>query len=194
MTLVLSACTSLQQTVPHKTSRETPIEWPLTAQKIDNIRNWKLIGKIGIRTPEESLTVAINQWHQAESSFVIDLSSTFFGLGASKLQGNPHLLTIIEAGEQPVSSYEPDLLIYQALGFPLPISLLPWWVKGIPVADSQHELEFDAQGYPASLIQNGWHLTFSKHTLIDGLPLPGKIKLERDKVRIILAIKQWTRL
>lgn len=190
----LSACTSLQPSKPAVVTNEVPPDWPATAKQIEALKNWKLIGKLGIRTPQDSLTAAINQWQQTESSFVIDLSSTFFGLGASKLYGTPDFLTIVEAGESPVSSYHPDILVYEALGFPLPISSLPWWVKGIPVPDAAYDLKFDTQGRLASLIQNQWHLSFSKHSLVNGLPLPGKIKLERDNVRIILAIKQWTQL
>ncbi len=189
-----SACSSLRQSPAPLATGKAPKDWPFTARQIAELRNWKLIGKIGIRTPQDSLTAAINQWQQADSSFVIDLSSTFFGLGASKLYGSANFLTIAEAGEAPVSSYEPDLLIQEALGFPLPLSSLPWWIKGIPVPETTYKLEFDAQGRPASLVQNQWQLSFSKHTLINGLPLPWKIKLQRDNVRITLAIKQWTLL
>lgn len=189
-----TGCSLKYQTETQITTIDAPSDWAETGLKLEALDNWKLIGKIGIRTEEESLTAAINQWNQAGNSFVIDLSSTFFGLGASKLFGTSDYLTIVESGEDPISSYSPDLLIYEALGIPLPISSLSWWVKGIPTPNSPYTIEFNPQGFSASLVQNQWHLSFSKHIMINGLPLPGKIKLERDNVRIILAIKQWTPL
>lgn len=192
--LGLSACSTLFQT-PSETPQATlSLDWETLNQQLSQTSRWKLIGKIGVRTPSDSVTAAINQWTQADDSYVIDLSSTFFGLGASKLVGTKGFLSISEAGEKPINSLQPDQLIAEALGFPLPISSLPNWIKGIPSPDSEHKITFGAQGFPSHLEQLGWKLTFSKHHFIDDLPLPGKIKLERDDVRIILAIKQWTLL
>lgn len=190
--ILQSACSLKYQTENQVTTLDAPSNWTSTAIALEALNHWELIGKIGIRTEEDSITAAINQWKQADSSFVIDLSSTFFGLGASRLFGTPHFLTIVESGEEPLSSYNPDLLIYEALGIPLPISSLSWWIKGIPAPNTPYKMEFNEQGQSAHLVQNQWHLSFSKHKMINNLPLPGKIKLERDNIRIILAIKKWT--
>jgi len=168
--------------------------WELTRLQIQEQTHWSLIGKIGVRTSEESLTAAINQWIQINDFFEIDLSSTFFGLGASKLLGNSRFLTLIEAGEEPVSSDQPNTLIEAALGFPLPVTYLPYWIKGLPAPDQTFQIEFNQQGLPSTLKQHHWQLHFSKYHLEQGIPLPGKIKLERNNIRIILAIKKWTLL
>ena len=192
--ILFQGCSSLQKSSQVDTTHEIPADWSAKASQLEALKHWKLIGKIGIRTSTNSFTAAINKWQQADSSFVIDLSSTFFGLGATKLIGTPNFLTIVEAGEDPLSSYEPNLLINEALGFPLPISSLSWWIKGLPTPNGSHEIQFNSNGDIASLEQNQWHLSFSKHKIVNGLSLPGKIKLERDDVRIILAVKQWTLL
>lgn len=192
--ILQSGCSTIDKSPEPVSIIDTPTNWKATESKLRELKNWTLIGKIGIKTPDETVTAAINQWKQTSDNFVIDLSSTFFGLGASKLYGSANFLTITESGEEPVSSYEPDVLIQQALGFPLPISSLSWWVKGIPTPDNPHDIRFNAQGHIAQLTQDQWKLTYSKYKIIDGLSLPGKIKLERNNVRIILAIKQWTQL
>ena len=192
--LALSACSTLFQAPPETTPPSLKLDWKTLSHQLEQTTKWKLIGKIGVRTPTDSVTAAINQWTQADDSYVIELSSTFFGLGASKLIGTTGFLSISEAGEKPINSLQPDLLIAEALGFPLPISSLPSWIKGLPTSESKHTITFGPQGLPSQLEQLGWKLTFSKYHYIDGLPLPGKIKLEQDDVRIILAIKQWTLL
>jgi outer membrane lipoprotein LolB len=192
--LIQTGCSNLTKPQVQVATFEAPENWESTSKKIEALSSWKLIGKIGIRTPDDSVTAAINQWQQIDSNFIIDLSSTFFGLGASKLYGSPNFLTIQEPGEEPISSYEPDLLIQQALGFPLPISSLSWWIKGIPVPHTPHNLRFNENGHPSTLAQDHWNVSYSKYTTINGLPLPGKVTLKRDDVRIILAIKQWTLL
>lgn len=166
--------------------------WPNTEIKLRELNNWSLFGKLGIRTPQDSLTAAINKWDQVDDQFEIDLSSTFFGLGSSKLFGNANFLIIYKSGEEPISSFEPDALMESALGIPLPMSYLPFWIKALPANGSTYKQTFNHQGLPESLVQDGWTLSFSNYHFEHKLPLPGKIKIQRDNIRIILAVKEWS--
>lgn len=167
-------------------------DWPSTELKLKQLKHWSLFGKFGIRTEDESVTAAINKWTQTDDQFEIDISSTFFGLGSSKLFGNSNFLSIYESGEEPVSSFEPDKLMESALGIPLPISYLPSWIKALPANNIKYTRTFNSQGLPESLIQDGWTLLFSNYHTELNPPLPGKIKIQRDDIRIILAVKEWT--
>lgn len=166
--------------------------WASTKQAIHAQTHWSLIGKIGIRTPDDSLTIAINDWTQKNDNFEINLSSTFFGLGASTLEGNSNFVTLSESGEPPIRSEHPNTLMQTTLGFPLPITYLSYWVKGLPVPDLVAKIKFNKQGLPLTIRQDQWNLHFSNYHLEHGIPLPGKIKLEQNDTRIILAIKKWT--
>ena len=155
------------------------------------------MGKIGVQTKRESMTALINNWVQTNNYFSIDLSSSFFGLGSSRLQGTSEFITLFEAGEEPISSDQPDELLESALGIPLPITYLPYWIKALPVPDQAFVIEYNEQGLPATLVQYNWHLRFSNYAIHQNathqnLPLPGKITLEQADSRIILAIKKWT--
>jgi outer membrane lipoprotein LolB len=174
------------------TITNTVYDWPSTEAKLRKLNHWSLFGKLGIRTEADSITAAINKWVQTEDQFEIDISSTFFGLGSSKLLGNPNFLSIFEPGEEPVSSFEPDELMESALGIPLPISYLSNWVKALPVKGITYSQTLNNQGLPESLTQDNWTLTFSNYHTDHNLPLPGKIKIQRDNIRIILAVKEWT--
>ena len=188
----LSGCAIFDSHSKDTSPNTTYFNWTKTKQAIQHQTHWSLIGKIGIRTPEDSLTIAINKWTQENDSFEIDLSSTFFGLGASTLQGNNQFLTLIESGEPPISSDRPNTLMETALGFPLPITHLSYWVKGLPAPGLIANIEFNEQGLPSTIRQHHWQLDFSNYHLENGIPLPGKIKLKQNNTRIILAIKKWT--
>jgi outer membrane lipoprotein LolB len=187
----LSACSSLQH---NSLPPSDPIkyDWPVIEQKLRQLTHWSLLGKLGVRTEEESLTVAINKWQQTDDQFEIDLSSTFFGLGSSRLFGSSDFLSIFQPGEDTLSSFEPDQLIASALGIPLPISHLALWIKALPADDLAFEQTLNAQGLPETLIQDNWIMTYSNYHTDYNPPLPGKIKLQHHNIRIILAIKAWT--
>ncbi len=160
--------------------------------KLIALKNWSLFGKLGIRTDQESVTAAINKWQQNGEQFEIEISSTFFGLGSSKLYGNADFLSIFQAGEEPVSSFEPDKLIESSLGFPLPISYLQYWIKGLPAKGIPFSQTFNSQGLADSLEQDSWSLSYSNYHTEYPIPLPGKIKIQRDDIHIIVAVKEWT--
>ncbi len=185
--LILNGCSSLKVAEP---SQDT-LDWQSIKERLSRQSSWTLMGKIGVRTATDNATAAINKWTQVDDFFDVQLSSTFFGLGSARISGNARFVTLTESGEDPVYSDQPELLMESALGFPLPVSYLSHWIKALPVPDQPAELEFDATGKPSTMRQLGWHLEFSRYHQIDGLLLPGRIKLERDDSRIILAIKTW---
>ena len=102
-----------QDTPPPGTANT--FDWPNLSSELDKFDSWTMIGKIGVRTPDQSMSAAINQWVQTRELFDIQLSSTFFGLGNSRLIGNPVFITLLEAGEDPVSSDQPEDLLNKAL-------------------------------------------------------------------------------
>lgn len=187
----LSAC-SLFQMEQENIQTDRHYNWTEVEQQLRALTHWTLLGKLGVRTEAESITVAINKWEQTDDLFEIDLSSTFFGLGSSKLYGSSAFLSIFQPGEETVSSFEPDILIETALGIPLPISHLSSWIKALPVADIAYEQHLNPQGLPETLIQDNWTLNFSQYRTDYSPPLPGKIKLQHHNTRIILAVKEWT--
>ncbi len=189
--LSLSACSL----IPRQDDKAPEAyRWAQTFGQLEAQTQWRLFGKIGIRTADESMSAAINEWTQRDDMYDLHLSSTFLGLGAARLQGNQHFVVLEESGSAPLSSDQPDALIAHSLGFPLPMANLKYWLKGIPAPGTFRITARTPSGLPSEMEQFGWHLTFSKHHDLEGLPLPGKIKLQREDVRIILAIKEWTLL
>lgn len=188
--MLCSGC-SLLDTKPEQGDTNTNYYWPDVRDSLSELSSWQLMGKIGIRTPDDSVTAAINNWTQVDDFFDINLSSTFFGLGATRILGNSRVVTLQESGEDPIQSDQPDRLIQEVLGIPLPISHLPFWIRGLPIPDEPYNIEFNKEGLPQALQQYGWSLQFSKYKTIDKLPLPGKIKLKSEHSSITLAIIEW---
>lgn len=187
----LPSCALIGTTDTTKLDTAQSFNWTDLSIDLRAFDSWTITGKIGVRTPNQTLTAAINQWIQTEDIFDIHLSSTFFGLGQSRLVGNPVFITLLEAGEDPVSSDQPDALLNKALGFPMPISALPYWLKGLPLPNARFSAQYYANGLPKSMEQSDWSLSFEDYTLDQALPLPGKIKLVQGDARITLVIKEW---
>lgn len=190
--LLLNACSLISKKEHLPESTITVYDRQSIVKQLETMDNWQILGKINIRNPEESLTAAINSWKQTGQEFNIDLSSTFFGMGATNISGTPFLIKFHEAGENPLYSDNPDELMHKALGLPLPISHLSNWIKGLPVPGIASETSYDSNGLPKQLTQDGWSVQYSSYHFEYTIPLPRKIKLSREHTRITLAIKEWT--
>lgn len=194
--LVLSICAvsiiTSCATAPPDYKGDAGVSAESITSQLEQVKDWSLFGKIGFRDDSNSYTAAINSWKQTDQDYVIDLSSTFLGLGAVRIYGNPGYVTVEESGEDPVSSEYPNEILHNILGVPLPVAKLSYWMKGIPAPDSSAETVKNEFGLNQTIFQDGWQIKLSRYQSISSLPLPGLIKLQQNNIRISLAIKSWT--
>jgi len=186
---LLSGCAT-QETTSTFTSK-TPANWPAQMSALNKLQHWKITGKLGLRTKKSIDSAIINRWEQNHSTYSINLSSVLFGLGATYIKGNQNYLMIQRGNDDPVFSSKPDQLIESQTGWPLPLRQIPFWIKGVNAPGSSVKRTFTDKGLPASLEQDHWHITYSRFSILNGLPLPGKIIFQRDDFRLIFIIQKW---
>ena len=193
LTSLIQGCAS---TVEIPLTLTEPPHWQETISQLTAIDHWEFSGKIGVKVPERIDSAVINRWKQEDAQFIIDLSSAIFGLGATRIEGNPDYIVMTESGEAPITSYQPTKLIQQHIGWPLPIAQLRYWVKGIPAPirtteDNVMALKFNDSGELSQLNQNGWQINYSKYTRFNKINLPRKVVLRQQQAKITVIINEW---
>ena len=184
---LLTGCT----TPPIQTQEQAPSDWVQRQQALSQIDDWRISGKLGVRQGDRIDSAVINGWTQRGTEFDINLSSAVFGMGATNLRGTPHSIWLTQAGEEPLYSDQPEALIYQQTGWTLPIESLFSWIKGIPAPITNSESAFDLSGRLYELQQLGWTIRYTDYHDTEPYPLPRKIVLERENVRVTLVINDW---
>ncbi len=180
---LLSGCTTTQP-LPEINN------WDTYQARLSQLESWKLQGKLGVRLPDDSNSVYVD-WEQAPKDYAIRLSGPL-GQGTTWIRGSDETVSLEQAGHAPLSAETPEELIYNALGWNLPISDLFYWVRGIP-APRTHitNQEKTEAGALAFLEQAGWQLTYSRYNAVGPWQLPGKIVARRDALKLTLVIKEW---
>jgi len=84
-----------------------------------------------------------------------------------------------------------ETLTQQALGVPLPVSGLAWWMRGVPHPRATATIEPDAAGRPTVLRQDGWEIVYAYAD--DGSRRPSRMRLAWPDVEVRLAIDRWLR-
>lgn len=163
-----------------------PVDRPgLIGDFADNrhIQYWQLRGKIGIRNHRQATSAYLN-WQQCSDHFDIRLSGPL-GQGSAHLYGDSHRATLQQNKKQVLTSGDPSQLLYQQLGWPIPVRQLPYWIRGIP-APSQ-EYHTDNHGFT----QSGWQISYPKTSDVEHYQLPAKVVATQAQFTVTLILKNW---
>lgn len=183
--LVLAGCA----THPTVTAPEAEPAWLEHRAALEALRDWQIQGRVALRTDTEGWSANFD-WRQRGSSYRIRLRGPF-GQGAVELQGGQHGVWLKRADQPAVFAQNPEVLLQQETGWQLPVSGLTAWLRGLPVADGNPDIQWDTQGRLLHIGQNGWLIDYQRYLEKDGLSLPKKLRLERDSVQVRFVVDNW---
>lgn len=185
-TLFLSACSSVPLTPQQST------HWDKHQDQLEAITEYKVTGKIGYQSPEQRHSLNF-QWIQKSDSSQL-LLTTFLGQTVIKATiDNGH--TMIETGDgQTFEGSVPGRLMYSLTGLNLPIGYLNDWIKGLPTAADNFQLnELNTVEHLTKQIgQTNWHLRYNSYIEKDNMLLPSSMKLTQKNTTIKIIASNWT--
>lgn len=188
---VLAGCaTPGTTTTPQSTERSTG-QWQEQLNEVEEFSSWSLIGKVGLRTPEDSTSANLD-WRQTPYQYRLLVTGPM-GAGRSTLEGRAGRVSLTTS-EGRFEADSPEALMEQELGWSLPVSSLSDWVRGLPAEGEPHESSEDSLGFPATLSQAGWEIEYRSWQNVDGVWLPQKLVMNYDDLRATLVVNQWQAL
>lgn len=178
----------------HKGSLTPPQDVLEHQRQVQAIGDWRLSGKLGIRTTDESGSASV-KWVQENAHYQINLSGPL-GQKSMIITGTPDKVRLEQTGEAAQEADTAEALIKKSAGWTLPVTQLAYWVRGVPAPKLRiTQLQQNEAGLLAQLIQGGWVINYSNYRdqTFKGanLPLPGKITAEYKDVRLVLVIRDW---
>lgn len=149
------------------------------------LQQWQLRGKIGIRQSNEAHSAYLN-WRQCGDQFDIRLTGPF-GQGAAHLVGNKNSATLMRGEQILIKASSPEQLLDHQLGWSIPVSRLLFWIRGIPDPD----VPFFGISNPIGFKQSNWQLSYPKTLTADSYTLPAKAVAKQSALTVTLVLKQW---
>lgn len=123
--------------------------------------------------------------HRADGEHI--LLANPLGVGIAEIESAPGRARLRTADGKHYEADDPDLLVEQVTGQPLPVGRLPAWLLG----RSSGETTRDAAGRPAHLADAGWLIDYA-YDDDSGDALPTRITLRRgDAIELRLRIEEW---
>ena len=187
----LSACT----TVDVKDKLTASVNWQQQQKTLAKLQHWTINGRISVQTEYDG-GQADYTWQQHNSTdYDIRLQAPM-GAGTTIISGRVNGVNLKTSSGDELFDTDVDRLIQSINGWPLPVSGMHYWVKGLPAPTSLHEVtEWNENGLPQVILQDGWRIEFRKYKSIIGKVLPGKLFISRlggEEVDVRLIIRQWS--
>ncbi|MGR8979383.1 MAG: lipoprotein insertase outer membrane protein LolB [Gammaproteobacteria bacterium] len=155
----------------------------IARQGLYTLEPWSISGRLGLTGPGESWSASI-VWNHHPDSDQIKLSGPL-GQGAVAVHLTGDYVTIDRGGGQVETSSNPEQFVNQQLGLFVPIRSLRFWVIGLP---RPGESFVDTA---AGFKQGEWLVDYPQMLMVDGQPMPQKIVVTNEQVKLKLVIDQW---
>lgn len=157
------------------------------AEILKKLGYWQMSGKLSVKGNERP-TGAQLLWSQRGSISELDLSGPV-GVGGATLRIAPDTSVLTRSNGKVVRADTPEELIERVIGWPMPASLLRWWVVG--VADQGQLLSIDAEGRPEQFQYAEWTVSYDDYIDIEGLPLPRVMLITDGHLQLKLTRARW---
>jgi outer membrane lipoprotein LolB len=183
--LSLFGCSSRPQLPPPEQS------WEQHQQQLRPLTQWQVLGKIRIQSASDDNSANLSWW-QRQDHYRIYMAGPL-GQGAVNIEGSKSTgITLDVSGEDRYQADSPERLLYQQLGWEVPISQMPFWIRGLPAPQQGYSKRLDAFNRAQQLQQSGWTIDYLDYHNDLRPQLPRKIRLQRgDSLRLTLILKQW---
>ncbi|RDE18136.1 outer membrane lipoprotein LolB [Motiliproteus coralliicola] len=177
------------------------LSWQERSQQLLPLSRWTVLGKVSIRNGDRRDSASLN-WSQNLDHYRIFMAGPL-GQGAVNIEGSERLgITLEVSGEGRYHADSPEQLLQQRLGWSVPVSQMPYWIRGLPAPEQAHIKVLDNYNRLERLHQGGWDIRYlgyqqqspqnAANPSQTRALLPRKIELRRgNELRLLMVLKQW---
>lgn len=181
---LLAGCSNLPDYTPKQS------DWQQREEMLVKFQRWQLEGRIAIRTEDDSWSGSL-KWQQLGQLYDIHFSGPF-GQGAVNLVGDQQRVVLSTTDGDMVGNAGAEQLMYQQLGWRVPLSHLQYWVVGRPSPEVDDKvIQFDEFGRIKQLQQSDWQISYRRYRPHLNFELPAKIFIENHRLSVRLVIDSW---
>lgn len=160
------------------------------AERLGALPRWSLSGRIAVSDGRDGGSGRL-EWVQDGAFYDITVRAPVAG-GSWRLSGDGTLAQLDGVAAQPLRDADPEALLARELGWHLPVSRVPDWVRGLPDVPAQARVAAGGEGLPERLVEAGWTVEYRAWTTVDGIPMPRRLVARRAPFEVRIAVERWS--
>jgi outer membrane lipoprotein LolB len=165
--------------------------WQLRQSRLEQLDHWQLSGRLAVQKEHEAWHMSL-EWQQLSDRYSLNIIAPL-GQGSMQLHGDAQQVMLITDEGESLNARSPELLLYQQLGWRVPVSALRYWVLGLP-APGKYQPTLDEYGRLSHLQQAGWEIEFIDYRRLQGEEFPRKVFVSNHQASVKLVISEWQAL
>lgn len=184
--VVLTGCATPPAAPPAAT------QWQAHQAQAASLTHWDLSAKMALHWRGGAENASLN-WSQTDDRSDVNLSGPL-GAGAVRITQQGHRLEVQRGGEHRVYDSSTPETLAAATGWPIPVSALPFWLRGLPDPQQPIEQLNLLHGRAQEIRQGGWTISYTAYAAagIGSLPASLQVTHAADDIRLRLVNARWT--
>lgn len=150
--------------------------------------DWNISGRVGLHDGERGGSLGFS-WEAEGEEHRIHLR-TAAGGRQWRLRFAPGWAVLEGSDVGRLTGPSPDPLVEAAVGWPIPVRALSWWIRGL-MPPGGGELRFAEDGTLAGATGPAWTLEYQRFDEVAGRLLPTRLEARSDEYRVRIAIGDW---
>ena len=158
---------------------------------LQTLSDWQVQGRVAVSREEEGWNANFD-WQQRGEEYRIRLARTV-RTGCHRVVWNCcRGLAEAQGAADRCMQHDAEALLEAETGWQLPLNGFGSWLRGLPETDEPAaSLDWDAEGHLRRLTQSDWDIDYRRYQLVNDLPLPDRLRLNRDSLLVKVVIDQW---
>lgn len=163
--------------------------WKAQEAYLSSLSAWEMSGRAGSGLGFSGQL----DWLQHTTQSFIKMRGPL-GIGRLEITGNAEQVVLKDKhGTRTVDN--PEEVLLDNYGMPLPIDYLRWWMLGIAAPNEDAGYQFDGNGNAVAIQQAGWLVSLSDYQpYVCNVILASKLTLLNDDHKLKVVLKKWAPL
>lgn len=147
--------------------------------------HFALSGRLSVREGQR-VEIAGLRWERARTTESVSLHSPLGSTVAKLWKGEDGLARLV-AGDREATATDLDSLVRDALGAPVPLEALGWWIQGLHVDSANGARRETGNAFSHA----GWDIRIEEFPLSAHAPVAKRIVARRGETTLRLVIDEW---
>lgn len=151
--------------------------------------SWSVSGRMALSDGNRGGSLAFD-WRAEGDRHEVNLR-TVAGGRQWRLSFGPDGAMLEGSGIERMWALDPDPLVEAAIGWPVPVREMTWWIRGLPPPHSQAVMAFASDGALARVESEPWIMVYQRFEQTQAALLPSRLQADSDNYRVRLVLRDW---
>lgn len=158
-------------------------------QFFSQLDHWSVSGRVALSDGQRGGSLAFDWLTQGEEHEV--RLRTIAGGRQWRLRFGPDSAFLEGSDVDDLWGRHPDPLVEMAVGWPIPVAELAWWIRGLIPPEKRHQVSFAEDGTLAFAITEPWSIDFQRFSQAGPVLMPSRIQADSDPYRVRIVLRNW---